>query len=646
MKNFKDLNISESLMSAITELGYEAPTPIQAETLPLLLGNDTDFLGLAATGTGKTAAFGIPLLERIDAKTQGVQALVLCPTRELAIQVAGQIDLLGKFLGIKALPVYGGTGYGDQIYGLKNGATIVVGTPGRVVDHIEKGILKLNKLKTLVLDEADEMISMGFKEDLEKVLDAAPKGQANIWLFSATMGREVRGVADAYLKDPQKVQINRTEMLPATVEQIFYKVHEYDKPEVLCKVIDVNDDFYGIVFCQTKALVADLTGFLLSKGYRVDCLHGDLDQTSRDRVMKAFRDHKIAVLIATDVACRGLDVKDITHVVNYSIPRELDNYVHRIGRTGRSGKKGVALSFVTASHRELIGRIERMTSSRMVEGSVPTQKEITLRKIAKVQENFDTQGPQARTVNLMPQEWKDSLESMSKEEIAGRFLTLLLPDLFAEKKTEERMADSRPAPREDRGGDRGGRRDRGGDRGDRRDRPPSRDRGFSGGGDRRPERSFSRDRAPDRERRPERSFDGGGERRFTRERPAAPAPRMEERAPAPARDFAPEQDSGNSFAPPARRESRPPMREKREGGFAPRFAEKREFRPRSKPAGDFRSPPPWAKKEFAPRPAYAGRAPNPESHAGKKFAPNPNGGGEGRFKKKKYEAKKSSTENN
>ena len=266
-------------MSAITELGYEAPTPIQAETLPLLLGNDTDFLGLAATGTGKTAAFGIPLLERIDAKTQGVQALVLCPTRELAIQVAGQIDLLGKFLGIKALPVYGGTGYGDQIYGLKNGATIVVGTPGRVVDHIEKGILKLNKLKTLVLDEADEMISMGFKEDLEKVLDAAPKGQANIWLFSATMGREVRGVADAYLKDPQKVQINRTEMLPATVEQIFYKVHEYDKPEVLCKVIDANDDFYGIVFCQTKALVADLTGFLLSKGYRVDCLHGDLDQT-------------------------------------------------------------------------------------------------------------------------------------------------------------------------------------------------------------------------------------------------------------------------------------------------------------------------------------------------------------------------------
>lgn len=484
MNTFQELSLNPPLMRAIADLGYDTPTPIQAQTLPILLAGDTDFLGLAATGTGKTAAFSIPLLQRIDPKKSGVQALILCPTRELAIQVAGQIDLLGKHMGVRSLPIYGGTGYGDQIYGLKNGATIVVGTPGRVIDHIEKGTLKLNSLKTLILDEADEMISMGFQEDLEKVLEAAPRDKSNIWLFSATMGNEVRHVADAYLRNPGKVQVNRTEMLPDTVEQIFYKTHEYDKPQLLCKIMDLAEDFYGIVFCQTKALVADLNQFLLSKGYRVDCLHGDLDQTARDRVMKNFREKNISILIATDVACRGLDVKDITHVVNYSIPRELDNYVHRIGRTGRSGKKGLALSFVTYSHRELIGRIERMTKSQMTEGKVPTQKEIFLKKIANVQKAFETDGPQGRTLAMMPADWKTSLEEMSKEDIAARFLTLLLPDLGKPVK-EEKMADSRPAPqvkeqssRSDRGGDRS-------DRGNRGDRG-----GRSQGGERRESRPY------------------------------------------------------------------------------------------------------------------------------------------------------------
>ncbi len=448
MQNFNELNISAEIMRAITELGYTAPTPIQAETLPLLLGADTDFLGLAATGTGKTAAFGIPLLERIDRDTRGVQALILCPTRELAIQVAGQIDLLGQYIGIKSLAVYGGTGYREQIDGLRNGAQIVVGTPGRVVDHITKGTLRLDNLKTLVLDEADEMISMGFQEDLESVLKAAPKDQANIWLFSATMGHDVKHVADAYLTDPKRVQINKTEMLSENVEQIFYKTHEYDKPELLCKVIDVAEDFYGIVFCQTKALVADVNSFLLGKGYRVDCLHGDLDQAARDRVMKAFRDRKISILIATDVACRGLDVKDVTHVVNYSIPRELDNYVHRIGRTARSGKSGIAISFVTFSHRELIGRIERMTKSKMNEGVPPTSKDIAMKRITKVRTAFETQGPQGRATSAIPSDWKESLETLTKEDIVGRFLNLMMPDLFVaqEKAQGKVLEDSRAAP--------------------------------------------------------------------------------------------------------------------------------------------------------------------------------------------------------
>lgn len=443
MKKFEELNLSAPLMKAIQELGYETPSAIQAEALPLLLGQDTDFLGLAATGTGKTAAFAIPLLERIEEKSRGVQALILCPTRELAIQVAGQIDLLGKYKGVHALPIYGGAGYGDQIRGLKNGATIVVGTPGRVVDHMEKGTLDLSGLRTLILDEADEMISMGFKDDLEFVLSRVPAGQANTWLFSATMGREVRHVADEYLKNPQKVQINRTEMLPATVEQVYYMIHEYDKPDLLTKVIDAADDFYGIVFCQTKSLVVDVTSFLSARGYKVDCLHGDLNQEGRDRVMRAYREKRISILVATDVACRGLDVKDVTHVVNYSIPRELDNYVHRIGRTGRSGKSGKAISFVTRSHMGLIGRIEQMTKSRMAEGHPPSLKDIALKKTERAQRLFVENGPQGRMTELLGEPWVNTIADLTKEEIVGRFITMLYPELAGGAGKAATMADTR-----------------------------------------------------------------------------------------------------------------------------------------------------------------------------------------------------------
>lgn len=530
MKKFEDLAISEPVMRALSELGFNEPTPIQAETLPLLLGEDSDFLGLAATGTGKTAAFGIPLLERIDTDEKSVQALILCPTRELAMQVAGQIDLLGKYLGVRSLAVYGGTGYGDQIYGLKRGAQIVIGTPGRVVDHLDKGTLNLKNLKTLVLDEADEMISMGFKEDLEKVLQSAPKDQANIWLFSATMAGDVRRVADEYLRNPKKVQVNRTEMLPNTVEQIFYRVHEYDKPDVLCKLIEAADDFYGIVFCQTKALAADLNHYMTAKGYRVDSLHGDLDQTARDRVMQAFRDRKISVLIATDVACRGLDVKDITHVVNYSIPRELDNYVHRIGRTGRMGKTGFAMSLVTNSHRELVGKIERMTKTKIKEGVIPSQREVLAKKLKNVETAFLAQEKVGKMQSLLTDSWKKELAAKTPEEIAARFLTLMFPQIL--ETTPERLPgkpqdDSRD--RGSRGGDRGGRgrdggrgrgRDSRGGGGGYRDRA----RGFRGpGGGPRRENREPRERSEEsagefRPSREARDFSGKGSREEKREK--------------------------------------------------------------------------------------------------------------------------------
>lgn len=490
MTSFSELNLSEPLLKAITALGFTTPSPIQAQALPILLGEPTDFMGLAATGTGKTATFSIPLLEKIDPSIRKVQGLILCPTRELALQVAGQIDLLGKFKGVRALPIYGGSSYGDQIYGLKNGATIVVGTPGRIIDHMEKGTLSLENVKTLILDEADEMISMGFKDDLEAILKASPRDESQIWLFSATMSKEVRRVADTYLRKPKQVQVNRTEMLSTTVEQLYYFTREDDKPEVLCKLIESADDFYGIVFCQTKALVTDLTQYLQDRGCKVDCLHGDKDQTSRERTMQAFRTKKVNMLICTDVASRGLDVKDITHVINYSIPRELDNYVHRIGRTARSGKSGIAMSLVTYSHRHLIGRIESMTKSRMKEGKIPSQRDILAKRALKVLGQFKEQNSFQKVINLMGDEWKQTVAEMSPEEIVARFLVLNSPDMLAEREQSgaSTMNDSRDfegAPRQRREG----RRQDG--RGERRQFRRDEDRA-EGGGERREGRRNSR----------------------------------------------------------------------------------------------------------------------------------------------------------
>lgn len=431
MQSFSELPLSAPLLKSIETLGFTTPSPIQAQALPILLGEPTDFIGLAATGTGKTAAFSLPFLEKIDMTKKGVQVLVLCPTRELAMQVSGQISLMGKAKGVKALPVYGGSSFGDQVYGLKQGATVVVGTPGRVIDHMERGTLNLENLITIVLDEADEMISMGFQEDIETILKGSNREQCNIWLFSATMSREIRRIADKYLKDPKQVQVNRTEMLSSTVEQIYYATHEANKPEVLCKLIDMADDFYGVVFCQTKSLVADLSQYLTDRGYRVDCLHGDKDQSARERTMQSFRDRKVTILVCTDVAARGLDVKDITHVINYSLPRELDNYVHRIGRTARSGKSGYAMSLVTPSHRALIGRIENMTKSRMKEGRIPNKKDIAAKKVAKILAGFQGQ-TSSHAVELMDTSWKETISTLTTEEVAGRFIALMFPEVFAD----------------------------------------------------------------------------------------------------------------------------------------------------------------------------------------------------------------------
>jgi ATP-dependent RNA helicase DeaD len=433
LKSFDEAKLSEPVARAVRELGFAVPTPIQAQALPVLLAGPTDFIGQAATGTGKTAAFGIPLVEQMDPGSKNVQGLILCPTRELALQVCGQLNLFGKHNGVRALPIYGGTGYGEQLEGLKRQPAIVVGTPGRLIDHIDRGSLSLKNVKTVVLDEADEMISMGFKEDLEKILKATSREHGHIWLFSATMSPEVRRVADTYLRKPKQAQINRTEVLSNTVDQLYYVVPERDKADVLCRLIELTDDFYGLIFCQTKSLVMDLFQYLSERGYKVDSLHGDKSQDDRERTMRAFREKKVTMLVCTDVASRGLDVKELTHVINYSLPRETEVYVHRIGRTARSGKTGVAISLVSPTHRYLINRIEHLTKSRMTEAKIPGRKEVAQKKVSRILARFQDQKHHARAAALLGAEWGKATEDMLLEEILGRFIALIAPELFEEQ---------------------------------------------------------------------------------------------------------------------------------------------------------------------------------------------------------------------
>lgn len=479
-ENFEQLDIDPRILTSLAEMGIVTPTPVQAQTLPILLGESTDFMGLAATGTGKTAAFAIPLIQKVNPKSKVVQALILCPTRELAIQVTEQINILGKHMKVKAIAVYGGASYGDQIYGLKSGAAIVVGTPGRVIDHLDRGTLKISEIETIVLDEADEMISMGFKDDLELIFEKTDEDKRNIWLFSATMGSGVRDVADSYLNDPQQVHTNKTDIVPTNVEQIYYYTQESLKPDLVCKIVDSTENFYGVVFCQTKSLVSELTDYLVSQGHKVDSLHGDKDQKSRERTMKAFKSRAINLLVCTDVASRGIDVKDITHVINYSLPKELDIYVHRIGRTARSGKAGVAINLVTPSHRGLIRRIEQFTKSQMNEARPPSGKEIAAKKIDSYLELLLQKPVNDNVLKILNEKYKDSITNVNPFELAARFLAMALPEVVnlkevvIDKKFEDNFERNRRSPQ---GETRRPRFRSGGDRDDRNTRPRTQERG-------------------------------------------------------------------------------------------------------------------------------------------------------------------------
>lgn len=505
MSAFRDFNLNPKLLETLASLGFETPSPIQTGAIPILTEFKDDFIGLAPTGTGKTAAFSLPLLNRLaEQKTRGVQGLILCPTRELALQVSTQIDKLGKDLGIRSLPVYGGAGYRDQIRGLKSGASVVVGTPGRVLDHLRSGLLQLNNLQALILDEADEMISMGFQEDIETVLAQIPKEQARIWLFSATMSKQIRKIADNYLTSPKMIELNNREKVPTQLEQIYFVTREANKPDVVCKLIEDAPGFYGLIFCQTKALVTELTQELVDRGYKADSLHGDKTQEARERTLRSFRDRKLQILVCTDVASRGIDVQDVTHVVNYSLPRETENYIHRIGRTARSGKKGVAYSLVSPSQRGLVGRIEKITGIRMKEGVIPSSRLLRERKLGHLLNTFKEARFPLETVENVQAKWGEALEGFSREEIATRLLMMIAPELI---NPEAFTKDEEPAQfersfQERRGG---GRPRQGGGQSYDRHRP----RRNSQDGERAPRRF---DNEGERSERPARRFQNEGDR--------------------------------------------------------------------------------------------------------------------------------------
>ncbi len=383
---FNELGLSKPLLQAVSESGFEEATPIQAETIPMVLAGQ-DVIGQAQTGTGKTAAFGLPILQNIDLKAPFVQALIISPTRELAIQTQEEIYRLGKDEGAKVQVVYGGADIRRQINSLKNHPQIIVGTPGRILDHLRRRTLKLEHLQTLVIDEADEMLNMGFLDDIESIINQMPKERQTL-LFSATMPPEIKRVGVQFMKDPHMVKIKAKELTTDLIDQYFVRVKEYEKFDVMTRFFDVQDPDVTIVFGRTKRRVDEVAKGLQARGYKAEGLHGDLTQAKRTEIMRDFKKGKIDILVATDVAARGIDISGVTHVYNYDIPQDPDSYVHRVGRTGRAGHHGVSITFVTPNEMEYLHEIEKLTKVRMLPLKPPTEHEAFVGQLNNAEEDI------------------------------------------------------------------------------------------------------------------------------------------------------------------------------------------------------------------------------------------------------------------
>ncbi|MCQ2160588.1 MAG: DEAD/DEAH box helicase [Bacteroidales bacterium] len=424
MKSFEELGLSGQLLAAIRELGFEHPMPIQEEVIPYLLEGDNDVVALAQTGTGKTAAFGLPLLQKLDLDTKDTQALVLCPTRELCIQIADDLKDYAKYLdNLYVLPVYGGASIKNQIMGLKKGVQVIVATPGRLIDLMERGHVDLSKVRNVVMDEADEMLNMGFTEDINTILAAVPENR-NTLLFSATMPAEIEKISRTYMRDPREIVIGRKNESTASVRHICYMVKSTEKYQTLKRIIDYYPRIYGIIFCRTKVETQEIADKLIHDGYNVDSLHGDLSQVQRDYVMQRFRIHNIQLLVATDVAARGLDVDDLTHVINYTLPDETEVYTHRSGRTGRAGKTGISIAILNMREAHKVRTIEKLINKTFEVGKIPTGKEICSKQIFNLMDRIEkVEVNEEEISDILPSVFS-KLEWLDKEELVKRMVAL------------------------------------------------------------------------------------------------------------------------------------------------------------------------------------------------------------------------------
>lgn len=496
MTLFNEMGLSAEIQSAIEELGYEQPTPIQEKVIPFLLENEQDMVALAQTGTGKTAAFGLPIIQQIDTEQRAVQTLILSPTRELAMQIANDLKKYSKNIKkLKIAVVYGGSDIRTQISEIERGAQIVVGTPGRTLDLIKRKKLRVNEIRWVVLDEADEMLSMGFKDDLDAILENSPDEKQTL-LFSATMPRGIVSISKKYMTDIFEISAGRKNMGAENVEHHYYLVHAKDRYMALKRVADINPNVYGIIFCRTRAETKDVADKLMQDGYNADALHGDLSQAQRDHVMGRFRGKHLQMLVATDVAARGLDVNDLTHVINYNLPDDPEIYIHRSGRTGRAGKKGISVALIHMREKGKLKQVERAVNKKFIKKVVPTGKEICekqmlsfIDKVEKIEVNDE------QIAQFMPVIYK-KLAWLEREELIKHFVSVAFnrflkyyenaPDInvdeshFSDRDSRRGDRDrGRRRDRDDRGGrdrDRGRRSD-GYDKGGRGDR----DRGGRGG---------------------------------------------------------------------------------------------------------------------------------------------------------------------
>ncbi|MCI6550102.1 MAG: DEAD/DEAH box helicase [Prevotella sp.] len=424
MKTFEELGVSDQIRKAIEDLGFAHPMPVQEEVIPYLLGEGNDVIALAQTGTGKTAAFGIPLLQKVNPADKATQALVLSPTRELCLQIADDLNSFAKYIdGLHIVPVYGGTDIGAQIRTLKHGVQIIVATPGRLLDLMNRGVAQLDKVHNVVLDEADEMLNMGFSESINAIFEGVPTDR-NTLLFSATMSKEVEHIAKNYLHDYKEIVVGSRNEGAENVNHIYYMVHSKDKYLALKRIVDFHPRIFAIIFCRTKLETQDIADKLIKDGYNAEALHGDLSQQQRDLTMQKFRQHTVQLLVATDVAARGLDVDDLTHVINYGLPDDIENYTHRSGRTGRAGKKGTSISIIHTREKSKVRAIEKEIGKSFVDGELPKPEEICKKQLFKVMDDILKTDVDEEQIATYMNDINRQFEYIDKEDIIKKMVTV------------------------------------------------------------------------------------------------------------------------------------------------------------------------------------------------------------------------------